>query len=160
MTLKAAVITGALLQNIQPITASCPTGNCTWPLAPSLAICGACTEYSYYQTRCFQNNCNNTQGFVRLSASTQRHLAQSLHWPIIHKILASPMILELVASDSKLCLARGLSINRMTLNSTYQTLMSSAHPSNTIKSRYGQTRVPLPRSVRSNSVYSHSIPRC
>ncbi len=63
MTLKAAVNTAAFIKNTQAITAFCPTGNCTWPLTPSLAICGACTEYSYYQTQCFQNKCNNTQGF-------------------------------------------------------------------------------------------------
>ena len=54
--MKAAVYNGMLTTGIQPVTASCPTGNCTWPLTPTLAICGGCVNSSY-KTDCFQSGC-------------------------------------------------------------------------------------------------------
>ena len=49
--MKAAVYNGMLSEGIEPLTAPCPTGNCTWPETPTLAVCGECVE-STYQTRC------------------------------------------------------------------------------------------------------------
>ncbi|TKA56740.1 hypothetical protein B0A55_12388, partial [Friedmanniomyces simplex] len=38
----AAFYSGVLSGGIAPLTAPCPSGNCTWPLTPSLAVCGGC----------------------------------------------------------------------------------------------------------------------
>ena len=54
LTMKAAISSGVLTNNIQPVTALCPTGNCTWPLTPTLAICGGCVN-SRYRTNCFHS---------------------------------------------------------------------------------------------------------
>lgn len=48
-----------LSDTIAPITASCPTGNCTWPITPSLAICGQCSP-STYEIHCDNIFCNYT----------------------------------------------------------------------------------------------------
>jgi hypothetical protein len=55
--MKAAIYNGMLTENIPPLTASCPTGNCTWPVTPSVAVCGACSE-STYERSCNVTNCN------------------------------------------------------------------------------------------------------
>ena len=47
LTLKGATYNGIFTPNIQPLAASCPTGNCTWPRTPSLAICGSCSKVAY-----------------------------------------------------------------------------------------------------------------
>lgn len=52
--MKAATYIGASNTDFEPLTASCPTGNCTWPITPSLGICGACSKSSY-QTSCQSN---------------------------------------------------------------------------------------------------------
>ena len=43
---------------IEPVTASCPTGNCTWPVTPSLAICGACSNTTYQRDCIDDATCN------------------------------------------------------------------------------------------------------
>jgi hypothetical protein len=57
--LRAAIYDGMLSGGIVPITANCPTGNCTWPTTPSLAICGECSS-SPYKIRCDHWACNYT----------------------------------------------------------------------------------------------------
>jgi hypothetical protein len=57
--MKAAIYNGMLTENIPPLTASCPTGNCTWPVTPSMAVCGACSEPTYERS-CNETNCNCT----------------------------------------------------------------------------------------------------
>lgn len=57
--MKAAIYNGMLTENISPVTASCPTGNCTWPVTPSMAVCGACSE-SKYEKSCNATICNYT----------------------------------------------------------------------------------------------------
>jgi hypothetical protein len=57
--LRASIYNGMLSDTIVPITASCPTGNCTWPVTPSLAICGQCS-LSTYEIHCDNNFCNYT----------------------------------------------------------------------------------------------------
>ena len=59
LTMKAAVSNGILTEGIRPVTASCPTGMCSWPLTPTLAICGGCVK-SIYQTKCFPSSCKDT----------------------------------------------------------------------------------------------------
>ena len=54
LALKAAAYNGILSPNIQPLPASCPIGNCTWPTTASLAICGGCSNSTY------QQSCNST----------------------------------------------------------------------------------------------------
>ena len=54
LTLKAAAYNGILSPNVQPLPASCPTGNCTWPITPTLAICGGCSQSTYQKSSsCF-----------------------------------------------------------------------------------------------------------
>lgn len=48
--MKAAIYNGMLTDNVQPLTASCPSGNCSWPLTPSLAVCGGCVPAKYLKT--------------------------------------------------------------------------------------------------------------
>ena len=59
LAMKAAVYNGMLSEGIEPLTAPCPTGNCTWPETPTLAVCGECVK-STYQTRCDNMTCNYT----------------------------------------------------------------------------------------------------
>lgn len=54
--MKAATYIGASNTDLEPLTASCPTGNCTWPVTSSLGICGACSKSSY-QTDCQSTQC-------------------------------------------------------------------------------------------------------
>ena len=48
-----------LSDGITPIAANCPTGNCTWPVTPSLAICGECSP-STYEIHCSNVSCKYT----------------------------------------------------------------------------------------------------
>lgn len=43
----AAIYSGALAQDIKPLLAECPSGNCTWPTTPSLAVCGECVPSTF-----------------------------------------------------------------------------------------------------------------
>ena len=52
--MKAAIYNGMLTEGVQPVTTPCSTGNCTWPLTPTLAVCGGCIK-SKYQTNCLQS---------------------------------------------------------------------------------------------------------
>jgi len=59
LTMKAAIYNGMLSENTAPISAPCPTGNCTWPLTPSMAVCGECSN-STYSTFCNLTTCTYT----------------------------------------------------------------------------------------------------
>lgn len=59
LSMKAATYNGILAEDIAPAIASCSTGNCTWPLTPSLAVCGECHHVSY-RTSCNATICNYT----------------------------------------------------------------------------------------------------
>ncbi|KAI0126392.1 hypothetical protein BJ170DRAFT_595995 [Xylariales sp. AK1849] len=50
LSTKAAVYDGILASNVAELTTVCGTANCTWPIFPSLAVCGNCTEASYRQS--------------------------------------------------------------------------------------------------------------
>jgi hypothetical protein len=36
-----------LNSQVNPVTTYCPTGNCTWPITPSLAVCGHCAPTTF-----------------------------------------------------------------------------------------------------------------
>jgi hypothetical protein len=57
--MKAAVYNGILGGNVTTLPALCETGNCTWPITPTLAVCGECSKASY-QTSCDSTVCNYT----------------------------------------------------------------------------------------------------
>lgn len=59
--LRAAVYNG-MMTNISQLTSHCPTGNCTWPVTTSLAVCGACSPSKFTQSKScnFYNGCNYT----------------------------------------------------------------------------------------------------
>lgn len=56
---RVAIWNGLLSDEIVPISANCPTGNCTWPITPSLAVCAECSPSSY-ERRCDSIFCNYT----------------------------------------------------------------------------------------------------
>lgn len=53
--LKAATYGAIMTSKTQPLTLRCPTGNCTWPVTPSLAVCGACAQATV------QASCSTTE---------------------------------------------------------------------------------------------------
>lgn len=42
LNIKASIYNGFMTQNISTVDPTCPTGNCTFPLTPSIAVCGDC----------------------------------------------------------------------------------------------------------------------
>ncbi|RFU29032.1 hypothetical protein B7463_g7324, partial [Scytalidium lignicola] len=42
--MKAAIYNGILTKSATPLLASCATSNCTWPVTPTLGVCGSCNE--------------------------------------------------------------------------------------------------------------------
>ncbi len=44
LLINNAVTNGILPEEILDPSVSCPTGNCTWPVFPSLGVCGGCTD--------------------------------------------------------------------------------------------------------------------
>jgi hypothetical protein len=55
-SIKLATYAAIVVPNVQRLSVPCPTGNCTWPVTPSIAICGACTPVNY-TTSCNSTNC-------------------------------------------------------------------------------------------------------
>ena len=47
-----AIYSGALGVKISPLEAECPSGNCTWPTTPSMAICGECVPSTFTTVDC------------------------------------------------------------------------------------------------------------
>ena len=47
LALKASASSGILSSTASPLTAECLTGNCSWPITPSLAICGGCVNSKF-----------------------------------------------------------------------------------------------------------------
>jgi hypothetical protein len=56
---QLATYAGIILPTVQPLSAFCPTSNCTWPVTPSLAVCGACS-HTNYTTSCNSTGCTFT----------------------------------------------------------------------------------------------------
>ncbi|KAJ6782100.1 hypothetical protein PWT90_09735 [Aphanocladium album] len=44
LSTKAAIYTGVIANEIPVLEPPCSTGNCTWPVFPSIAVCGECTR--------------------------------------------------------------------------------------------------------------------
>lgn len=60
LSFKAAAYNGILTPNdVKPVAPNCPTGNCTWPLTPLMAVCGACVN-STFKANCDDSVCNYT----------------------------------------------------------------------------------------------------
>jgi hypothetical protein len=57
--MTASISNGILTPGIANLPVFCSTGNCTWPIIPTLAVCGACTTETY-ATSCNSTNCNYT----------------------------------------------------------------------------------------------------
>ena len=57
--MKAAMTNAILGGSAQQLPASCPTGNCSWPVTPSLAVCGACSQPPF-KSSCDSHICNYT----------------------------------------------------------------------------------------------------
>ena len=51
---------GLMAANIQSVQANCPSGNCSWPITPSLAVCGGCAPIFPTNTNCNSTACNFT----------------------------------------------------------------------------------------------------
>ncbi|KAI0008713.1 hypothetical protein F4779DRAFT_641419 [Xylariaceae sp. FL0662B] len=56
LSTKAAIYDGIIAGTIPTAPAFCSTANCTWPIFPTLAVCGNCTESSV-KTSCDQKSC-------------------------------------------------------------------------------------------------------
>ncbi|KAI0473743.1 hypothetical protein GGR56DRAFT_547729 [Xylariaceae sp. FL0804] len=54
---KAAIYDGIMANSITDLPASCATANCTWPIFPSLAVCGNCSESTYSSSCSAQDGC-------------------------------------------------------------------------------------------------------
>lgn len=48
----AAIYSAVFGSASQPLSAPCPSGNCTWPLTPSLGACGECVSSTYTRKDC------------------------------------------------------------------------------------------------------------
>jgi hypothetical protein len=44
LSTRAAIYSGIIATEIEPLPVSCGAANCTWPTTPSLAVCGECTS--------------------------------------------------------------------------------------------------------------------
>jgi hypothetical protein len=69
LSMKAAVYNGFLEGGIAPLQASCPTGNCTFPVTPTVAVCGECHDVPY------TSSCNATNCQFKLSTGTVVEIA-------------------------------------------------------------------------------------
>lgn len=54
----SALYNGVLANDVAPVQATCHTGNCTWPLTPSMGVCGGCASSSYSRIDCANGVCN------------------------------------------------------------------------------------------------------
>jgi hypothetical protein len=58
----SGIYSGMLGSSVRPIQATCPTANCTWPITPSVGVCGACAESTFGSVGCnsTSRSCNYT----------------------------------------------------------------------------------------------------
>lgn len=49
----AALYAGTLTSNVNAASGSCTSGNCSWPLTPSMAVCGSCEATTFTKGECF-----------------------------------------------------------------------------------------------------------
>lgn len=62
----AAVYSGIMSDSIPDVPISCATGNCTWPIVPTLGVCGACMNM---QKRLQVSHCTPAQDFCNFTIS-------------------------------------------------------------------------------------------
>ncbi|ETI21102.1 hypothetical protein G647_07446 [Cladophialophora carrionii CBS 160.54] len=61
LKLKSDVYNGIMNQNQTQLPLTCSTGNCTWPVIPTVAVCGACVDLTANITeQCSDDCCNYT----------------------------------------------------------------------------------------------------
>ena len=60
LNMKAAIYNGLMTPNVNAVLANCPTGNCTFPLTPTLAVCGDCAPINPVRTKCNLTHCKYT----------------------------------------------------------------------------------------------------
>jgi hypothetical protein len=54
---KAAIHSGVMSPNITSVKAFCPSGDCSWPVTPTVGVCGACMDVSgSLQTNSLETN--------------------------------------------------------------------------------------------------------
>lgn len=58
---KAAIRNSFFASSISGLSIPCSTSNCTWPVVPSLAVCGECTDVSYTRNCVTLSNLSSTQ---------------------------------------------------------------------------------------------------
>ena len=69
ISIKASIYNGVLEGGIVPLSASSPTGNCTFPITPTVAVCGECKKVPH--TTAY----NSTDCHFTLSTGTVMNLA-------------------------------------------------------------------------------------
>ncbi|KAI1871028.1 hypothetical protein JX265_006068 [Neoarthrinium moseri] len=57
LSTKAAFYDGIMASTISDLPVFCGTANCTWPVFPTLAVCGNCSETHYQQSCSTSNSC-------------------------------------------------------------------------------------------------------
>lgn len=60
LKVKAAAYNGFLADDITNLEVLCPSGNCTFPSTPSIAVCGDCVATTNSLSNCNSTNCNYT----------------------------------------------------------------------------------------------------
>jgi hypothetical protein len=63
LSTKAAIYHGILSSTVPELPITCLTANCTWPIFPSLAVCGGCDALAYTQI------CSSTTGCIYTTAA-------------------------------------------------------------------------------------------
>ncbi|KAI1502948.1 hypothetical protein F5X99DRAFT_426539 [Biscogniauxia marginata] len=58
LSTKAAIYDSIIAGSMSDLPVSCSTANCTWPIFPTLAICGSCTESDYSPHCGSQDDCS------------------------------------------------------------------------------------------------------
>lgn len=58
--MMAAIYAGMMEPETDPVPSNCPSGNCTWPDTPTLAVCGGCASITPQHTSCNETVCNFT----------------------------------------------------------------------------------------------------
>lgn len=57
LNMIAALYNGVLAEAVEPSRPSCPSGNCTWPITPSMAVCGKCVDSTWVLQNCTDFDC-------------------------------------------------------------------------------------------------------
>ena len=69
LNVLAPVYQGLFSGGVEPVQATCLSGNCTFPSTTSLAMCVACAPIEYHQTTCTDNNINPMCNYTTAAGS-------------------------------------------------------------------------------------------